>query len=355
MLQPFSDMQIAIITNPNSRKNKGRSDRVSALQDIVGDHGTVHQTQSTDEIKPLLREFLQNKAEYWVADGGDGALHWMLRAAMEIFEEQGLSANDELTLPIAMLPTKGGTIDFVAHNVGLQQDTESLLVNLRAALERGAAVKESLIDSIAISGLQEVDGKVLPFRTFGFAVAACGVGQKFFEKYYDHSDPNPKTIVKIVANALASMPAAVTPLKKMPGASSLGRYASDLFAPVNALVEMDGTTLPHNSFTGVHVASMSLNLGGVFHLFPKADQPGKLHALVGAPSAMTIVKNLPRMAKGKALRGNGLIDQTCENLFIRSEGKLLAPIIDGEVYENVREMTLSLGPRIRVPLPSSDS
>jgi hypothetical protein len=80
-------MQIGVITNPNSRKNKGKPDRAARLQSIVGAMGEVHETRTLESIKPVLREFLRKRARYWVADGGDGALHWMLRMGMEVLQE----------------------------------------------------------------------------------------------------------------------------------------------------------------------------------------------------------------------------------------------------------------------------
>ncbi|MEO8704331.1 MAG: retinol dehydrogenase, partial [Kofleriaceae bacterium] len=110
-------MEIGVITNPNSRKNKNRPDRAERLQRIVGNIGEVHETASVQSIKPVLREFLRKRAHYWVADGGDGALHWMLRMGMEVLQEDEF-VNASMTLPVT-LPTKGGTIDFVANNVGI--------------------------------------------------------------------------------------------------------------------------------------------------------------------------------------------------------------------------------------------
>ena len=79
-------MQIGVITNPNSRKNRNRPDRADRLRRIVGDLGEVHATSSVESIKPVLREFLRKRARYWVADGGDGALHWMVRMGMEVLQ-----------------------------------------------------------------------------------------------------------------------------------------------------------------------------------------------------------------------------------------------------------------------------
>ncbi len=203
-------MEIGVITNPNSRKNRNRPDRAERLQRIVGQMGEVHQTHTLDSIKPVLREFLRKRARYWVADGGDGALHWMLRMGMEVLQEDEF-AGQSVTLPMT-LPTKGGTIDFVANNVGIEGDAEGILATLRKRLEKGATIEETEVDSMCIDGVQLIDGVEVPFRTYGFASAAGGVGQRFYAKYYADSDPNPRTIVKVVANTVMSAPIAMTPL-----------------------------------------------------------------------------------------------------------------------------------------------
>src|SRR5262245_61359862 len=167
-------MENGVITNPNSRKNRNRPDRAERLQRIVGELGEVHSTSSVDSIKPVLRDFLRKRARYWVADGGDGALHWMLRLGMEVLQEEEF-AGTTATLPLTM-PTNGGTIDFVAHKVGIKGDAESLLSTMRRSIERGQTIEETEVDSMVIEGVQVKDGVEVPFRTYGFAVAAGGVG-----------------------------------------------------------------------------------------------------------------------------------------------------------------------------------
>ena len=164
-------MEIGVITNPNSRKNRNRPDRADRLRRIVGDLGEVHATSSVESIKPVLREFLRKRARYWVADGGDGALHWMVRMGMEVLQEDefiGESSIGSPALPMT-LPTKGGTIDFVANNVGIEGDAEGILATLRRNVERNVQIEETDVDSMVIDGIQIVDGAEVPFRTYGFA------------------------------------------------------------------------------------------------------------------------------------------------------------------------------------------
>jgi diacylglycerol kinase family enzyme len=340
-------MEIGAITNPNSRKNRNRPDRASRLQRIVGDMGEVHETTSLDSIKPVLREFLRKRAKYWVADGGDGALHWMLRMGMEVLQEDEF-AGQAVSLP-TMLPTKGGTIDFVANNVGIEGDAEGILATLRGRLERGSHIEETEVDSMCIDGEQIVDGQIVPFRTYGFASAAGGIGQRFYSKYYAERDPNPRTIVKVVANTVASAPIALSPLAKLP-LGKMTTYAREMFAPTPCKVSIDGMVLPGREFTGVHVASMSINLGNVLRFFGKADQRGLMNAIVGTPSPWSIIANIPRMTRGQEMRGRNVLDRPCREMLVEAcSDELLAPIIDGEYYRNVTKLSYHLGPRVRIP------
>ncbi|MGE0868803.1 MAG: diacylglycerol kinase family protein [Kofleriaceae bacterium] len=342
-------MEIGVITNPNSRKNRNRPDRAERLQRIVGELGEVHKTDCVESIKPVLREFLRKRARYWVADGGDGALHWMLRMGMEVLQEDEFAGT---TLPYGLpmtLPTKGGTIDFVANNVGIEGDAEGILATLRRNVEYGATIEETEVDSMAIDGIQHIDGEDIPFRTYGFASAAGGVGQRFYSKYYSAADPNPRTIMKIVANTVASAPIALSPLSKLP-LGELTSYAREVFEPTSCTVSLDGTQLPGDKFTGVHIASMSINLGNVLRFFGKADQPGLMNAIVGTPSPWAILRNLPRMARGQEMRGRNILDRPCREMILEAtDHELLAPIIDGEYYRNVKRMVFRVGPRVRIP------
>src|SRR5688572_1845327 len=200
-------MKIGVITNPRSRKNRGRPNRAAELQRIVGDVGEVHATTAVADIKPILRDFLRRRAQYWVADGGDGALHWMVRAGLEILEEAEF-AGSGVAMPLTV-PTNGGTIDYVAHNVGIKGRAEEILATLRGAVENDRRIDEVEVDSMKIEGVEITDAGEETFRTYGFGAAVAGVGQRFYEKYYAHPDPNPRTILKVVGNAVASIPNAM--------------------------------------------------------------------------------------------------------------------------------------------------
>ena len=215
--------------------------------------------------------------------------------------------------------------------------------------EHNVRIEDTEVDSMVITGVQIVDGAEVEFRTYGFASAAGGIGQRFFTKYYDHPDPNPRTIMKVVANTVASAPIALSPLSRLPF-GAWKTYAKEVFEPAHCKVTIDGMRLPGDQFTGVHVASMSINLGNVLRFFGKADQPGLMNAIVGTPTPWGIIRNLPRMARGQEMRGRDVLDRPCREMTIEACGEqLLAPIIDGEIYRDVKRVEFHIGPRVRIP------
>ena len=342
-------MEIGVITNPNSRKNQQRPKRVSELQQVVGRWGEVVQTRGTEDLKPVLREFLRRRARFWVADGGDGSLHWMLREGLEVLAEPEFQDGSH-RLPLTV-PTNGGSIDFVAKNVGIRGSAETILERLVAALERGQTIEEVEVDALAIDAIEQTPEGEREIATLGFAVAAGGVGQRFFDKLFEADRHTSGTIVSIVAKTVLSAPVALTPLRHLPGLPKLLRtYAREVFEPTAACVHLDGRRLPETAFTSIHIASMSINLGGVFRFFGDADVPGRLHAIVGAPGGFEIIANVPRMVTGIPVHSKNAFDGPCFELTMQATGEeLLAPVIDGEAYPNLKYVRFGVGPRVRIP------
>ena len=144
---------------------------------------------------------------------------------------------------------------------------------------------------------------------------------------------------------------ALTPLRHLPGVPHGARqYARDMFEPTLARVTVDGRELPWEAYTGINIASMSLDLGGVLKLFRLADEPGQLHAIVGAPSPLEVIRRIPQMVTGNLIQPAGCFDGPCREMTMEAlGGELFAPVIDGEYYPNVKSMTFRLGHRVKIP------
>ena len=332
--------RVGIIINANARKNRKSPGLDARLRASLGSEGEVVLTRSLDELGPALRRLLDRGAEVLVASGGDGALH---RMANELLAMQ--EAGELAELP-PLVPTNGGTIDFVAKKVGVGGDAEAIVARLVAAL-RGGALPVREVESLELRGVERVGGEERTFRRVGFALAAGGVGQRFFEQYYALEDPGPAAIVGVVARA-APAHAALT--LRLPAPAGL-RRAEQIFAKTPARVRVDGREVPAAAHGALHAGAFDVDLGGVFRVFPLAAAPGRLHFHAGDVGPWGIIRSLPRMVAGKTLRAEGLVEKAGEEMLIEATEGPLSPVVDGECYEGVLRLEVRPGPRIAIGAP----
>ena len=202
-------MYLGVVLNPLARRNrKDRGARARRLRRLLGPWGEVHETPSIDALSGTL-EGLLPRATHLVSDGGDGALHWMINTV------RALRGEDE-RWP-TFVPTNGGTIDFVARKVGVRGRSESIVRALTAFAMAGREPEEVTLDSLLLTGALE-DGT--PFDRVGFALAAGGVGNRFFDKYYADPAPSPTTIAKVIGRTVSEWTAA----RVAPGGRGLGAH-----------------------------------------------------------------------------------------------------------------------------------
>lgn len=333
--------RIAVVLNPNSRRNRRRPGRLPELQRIVGAHGVVCETGSVDELRSTLREVLEQGASCLVSDGGDGALNWMYNEILALEEEL-----PGLWIP-PLVPTRSGTIDFVATKAGLRGSAEQIVSSLVHRVASGRAVEVTHLDSLVLEGERALPGgRRAPFRRVGFAAAIGGVGQRFFDKYYRDPDPGASTIVRVVLTALASQAFGVLPL---PAPRSWRDYAREVFAPTRARVTIDGSEVPGHEHGAIHAGAFDIDLGGVFHAFPLARNPGVLHFQAGTITPWQIAANLPRLYRGETIRTETLLERAGREMTVTATGsELLAPVVDGELFGGLTQVTVRPGPVVAI-------
>lgn len=339
-------MQVGVITNPNSKKNYRRPQRRRSLEQAVGRHGVVRETRSLDELPAVANELLDAGCKYWVCDGGDGTLHWVLNSLYAAARERSVSDDAPLQLPI-VVPTNGGTVDFVARKAGLKGDADSIVRRLVARLERGAPIPTIDIDTCRVvdpSGAQRFD-------RIGLAAALGGVASAFFDRFYAlPKDRGALAIAGVIGAAAGSalVHSLAPPLRRfLP--DQLEQYA-DFFRPTRAHVEVDGRALPHHSFASMQIGAIDINLAGVVRCFRHAKQAGVLHFQALSTTPMGVVRNVPNIILGTPIVGDGVFDDRARRVTITAEGdQRLAPVIDGEQFSGLARLELSLGPSLRIP------
>ena len=342
--------RIGVVLNPHARKNRrnaeGRADR---LRRVLGPYGEVRVTASVEDVRPTVAELEQDGATVLVCDGGDGTLHQVLNAAWDLATEAGAEPGGEAgeaALPV-VAPTIGGTIDFVAHKAGTRGRAAAVVGALARAARAGRATPVVTLDSLVVAGTQRgPDGEDRPFRRLGFALAAGGVGQRFFAKYYAAPKPGPRTIVEVVSRTVASLTARKLSL---PASEAFRRYSEEVFAPTLARVTIDGSELPYAEYRALNAGAFDVSLGGVFRVFPLARAPGVLEFHAGAMTPLEVITSLPDLARGRPIETPDLVDVAGREMTVEATGdELLAPILDGERYTDLHRITVRRGPPVRV-------
>jgi diacylglycerol kinase family enzyme len=324
-------MYLGVIVNPLAQKNRvGKGDRAARLQRLVGPWGEVHETESVHAL-PGIVDRLYSRCSHLVSDGGDGSLHWLIN-------EMLLRERDPRRWP-TFVPTNGGSIDFVARKAQVRGRADTILPALAAAARADRRPREVRLDSLELRG-ETVDGA--PFHRIGFALAAGGVGNRFFDEYDQYRRPGRVTMARVIGRAVANYAMSrVTPRQS----------TSDLFSPTHARVVIDGQEVPTRTHNALHAGALDLNLGGVLRIFPQAREPGVLHFQAGAIPAARMIASLPALVSGGAIRSAQLRDVSGREMVIEAEQQPLSPIVDGERFTDIIRLVVHTGPTIRVAIP----
>lgn len=348
---------IGLIINPNSRKNRHKRSRVRRFEKILGRHGTVVETPSVDSIVTALRRFADEERRYWVADGGDGALHWMINEAIRYFGPQRAA---EIAVYV---PTGGGTIDFVARAIGLEGSPQEVVARLAAAVAEGREVPLMEVPVVSLMGKQSAYGsEVEDFRRVTFGCALAGYGANFFGPLYrGNKEYGASRIAKLLAAAFGAGAARGLlrgPLGRLkPG--FLARAERDFLRPLRARVSVDGAVLrgedglPVREHTLLHAASVPINLADILRLFPSAGA-GRMHVHAGYASIPDAARILPRAMTGRSFQTvlRGAVDGPATRLDVVCDpGEEMSPVLDGEVFYRVTELHATVGEGFRMAKP----
>lgn len=330
-------MYVGVIVNPKARKNRAApADRIAELRRIVGSRGEVHETNSIEELRDAIRQ-LAPRVTHLVGDGGDGALHWLIN-------EIERCISDPQRWP-AFVPTNGGSVNAVARKARVRGRPEAIIRALAAAAEADRPPPDVTLDTLALDG-ETADGAA--FHRLCFGLAAGGVGNRFYDRYYDLPDHNRVAVARVIARSFGDY---ITS-KVAPSRVKTPNYASILFTPTRARVVIDGDEVPSRTHSLLHAGAIDLRIGGPLRLFPKASEPGALHFQAGNLRPSMIVAQLPTALTNGMLRGEGLRDVIGHEMIIEAEDEPLSPIIDGERFLGIVKLVARAGPRIRIARPA---
>ncbi len=337
--------RIGVITNPNSRKNRHDPGRFEDMSHVLYGIGVLRRTTDTADIAEVVREFLDLGLDYWVADGGDGAFHWLTNALVQVRRERG----DVDPMP-ALMPTNAGTIDFLGKRAGVIGSSVPLIRALVRTVRQGREPEVLTLGSARFVGQPHTDSEVKTvFDRIGFAAALAGLSQRIFDKFYAQDDQGAVGVVRVVVATLLSAATQSPLLRRVPFPLEMRHYCDSVFEPMPMDVWVDGQQLPGRTFRDCDVGAIDINLAGIFRFFPSATEPGRLHVQVGDPGPLDVARNLPYMARGKPLQIPDYFQGPAMSLrVVAREGRSIDPVIDGELFWGLSEVEVTPGPPIRV-------
>lgn len=344
-------MKVGVLTNMNSRKNRARGK--SSFASRAGKDCIVRQTREISEIQPALEEFIDQGCEYWVADGGDGTLHWMLNEGRQVLRRKGLWENEQ-SFP-CIVPSNGGTIDFVARTAGIKGRTDQVVRALMDGLKSGKKFETVKLDTIEVRGHVPGDpSDVWSFERVGFAIALGGIGQKFFSKFYERPNRNPLDIIDISAKAGVGYLASLLPDKLAPFVSAdLREMGQFVLSGTKAGVVADGRKFDYEIYQGLHASAVEIDFG-TMRLFEYAREPGMLHIVVGALPLIECAFKWTWYVAGKPIPGKQWHEFAGKSLDVEARGdELLDPVIDGEMFFGFDQVSVRLGPPVAFPVFST--
>lgn len=329
-------MYLGVIVNPKARKNRAASrDRRAELACILGPWGEVHETNSIEELRDTIQQ-IAPRVTHLVGDGGDGALHWLINEIEHCI-------SDPQRWP-AFVPTNGGSVNAVARKARVRGRPAAIIRALTAAAERDQPPPEVSLDTLVLDG-ETATGAA--FHRLCFGLAAGGVGNRFYDRYYDSPDHGRLAVARVIARSFGDY---VTS-KVAPSRVKTPNYASILFTPTRARVVIDGVEVTSRTHSLLHAGAIDLRIGGPLRLFPKAAERGALHFQAGYLRPSRIVAQLATALTNGALRGDELCDVNGHEMVIEAEDEPLSPIIDGERFLGIVRLVARAGPPIRIAQP----
>jgi diacylglycerol kinase family enzyme len=299
---------------------------------VVGPWGEVFETTSVEDLHTTIKE-LNPRTTHLVGDGGDGALHWLINEIEQ-------SVNDPERWP-TFVPTNGGSVNAVARKAHVRGRPDAIIRSLAAAAEADRPPPEMTVDTLELDG-QTADGEA--FHRLCFGLAAGGVGNRFYDMYYEKPEHGRGEVAGVIARTLGDYLAS----KVARGRSRQQNFASRLFAPTRARVVIDGQEVPTRTHRLLHAGAIDLRIGGPFRLFPKASELGAMHFQAGEVRPSRIVVQLPAALTNGTMRGDRIRDVNGKEMIIEAEDEPLSPIIDGERFLGIARLVARAGPRIRI-------
>jgi len=302
---------IAVITNPNAKRNRKERERADNLRRILGDRGEVVETPVPEDLTPVVERLVKYDIDVLCVCGGDGTMQHTLTAFINAYGGE---------LPPLVLPLRGGTMNTIRRSVGLNGSAEDNLAATVRKYDNGEPF------AITTRDIMCANGKYC--FLFGNGLVA-----NFLDVYYGSPYDGPTAALYVITGGIGSL-------------LFRGKMYHRLYDPLNCRVFLDDQELPVRQFMGV-LACTVLDLGmGFKPMYRAEEKDGTMHVLASGLKPGKLVRNLGKMYKGRLIKDENHIDRLASQIYIEGE-KVHKWQADGEVYE-AKDLKVTMGPLVRI-------
>lgn len=303
---------IVIIHNPFARGNIRRPWIADKLRATMGDCGELIITRNIDQVPEVAAQCLKNQTEYLGVNGGDGSLHLVLSAFVNVYKEH--------PLPVIIV-LRGGTMNTLANSVKIKGKTVGILRNVIQKYKARQPIEAQKQQLVRLND------------KYGFMTGA-GVPPNFLAAYYSGTSTGPWQGVKVILHTIGS-------------AIVQGPFVKFMAQPAHCTINVDGEEIPPRYFTGILGCTIR-EVGLGITPTPRAnDKPGHFQFIATTMTAAQIIKNIPNLWLARDIYHHDLFSRITKKARIVPLENMRY-MIDGELYETEAPIDYECGPTIEM-------
>ncbi len=310
--------RIVVISNPQSGRNRRDPKLAARLRALLPAPHVLLEPVDPAHADTLATELLTaGDLDLLCVNGGDGTLAHVLSSMARVWGDRPLP-------PVGIL--RGGTMNTVAHGIGLRGRPEAILKRIVA---RHAAGAEQPLAHRHLLRIRDGLGR----DRYGF-LFGNGVISNFLEAYYQHPQPGPVWAARLLLRAILS------------GLTG-GALAARITAPVDVRVSLDGRPWKPRRFLSVAAGTVD-DLGLGFRPFwAVLDHPGRMQALGFACSPSALAVRIPRTLWAGPWNHPDIVDQVGTRLVLEAD-RPITYMIEGDFHRGGQRVQVDIGPQVRL-------
>ncbi len=302
---------IGIVLNPYSKQHRKDPDKMKRMSYIVGDKGSCKTTTDLEDLRRVAEEFKTRDIDILAIAGGDGTIHVVLTAFVNVYGQKPLPK-------ISLL--RGGTMNTITNGINNRGTPEKLLANLIHKYHEDEPFESVEIDLMKVN------------EDYGF-LYGCGLVYRFLEIYYKGTTPSPQKAFMLMVRATTS-------------AFFNTKFTCDLFKRFDADVSVDGKPWAFKNYACI-IAGCVPSLGLGTKVFYEAMKPGRFHAMGFSLTPRDLAMELPKLIRAQPSQHPGVMDSGFSDMKIAFK-EPMPYFLDGDLLKPVSTMHISLGPRITI-------